>query len=504
MHTARTVDPRRSPRLLALLGAALLAGGLACIGGGEENNEPMENNATENNTSGDNNTTNPNNTDPNNTTPDPNNTDPNNTNPNNTTPDPNNTNPNNTTPDPNNTDPNNTNPNNTTDPNNTNPNNTSAGTGWQIFGGTLPCADKAAIWFDDDDNGFWGCGKSGTGGLWTTTDGGLTWTKQARVNEKINDFFRDSTGRMVLAGQFGGPVAELDESNPAILKAEPLYQRGNNGFTSVEQGESVAVTSDGQILVDSLTGTTAAYFPGDNAAGKAWFEQTCTGDDASNFNPDSTNTWCELHGVDEGKLADPEATVSQISSIILHEDRFYAAGRWIADAGKVQLPSKLEGATYHMQQLDVQDGGNGEMMEITSTGNGSLVAVGTDQSENFPLLFTCPAGSDCYAAEGWTRAELDFFFIDEYWTLPASGSRDGRAVASAGDIVVAVGNFVPNGKGGWALISYDNGTTWEDLTPALNELDLEKERVPMLYDVHIFESGKILLVGDTSYIYTPE
>jgi len=490
----RAIEPKKTTntRLTAVVAVISLVAGLACVTEPEEeeNNSTSTNNQMTSNME-------PGNMEPGNM--EPGNQEPGNMEPGNQ--EPGNMEPGNM--EPGNMEPGNMEPGNQ-EPGNMEPgNNTATTSGWAVFPAAFPCVDKPAMWFDDDNNGFWGCGKTGNGGLFTTTDGGLNWTKQARVSEKINGFFRDNDGRLLVAGQFGGPAAVIDESNPAILKAERLYKRGNNAFTSVEQGESIAVTSDGQILVDSLNGTTAAYFPGNNETGLAWMQEVCTGDDASNFNPDESGTWCELHGVAEEKLEDPDATVTQISNIIVHNDRFFAAGRYIADGGKVQLPSKLDGATYHMKQLYVQEEGAGEMMDITVTGDESIVAVGTDQSDNFPLIFRCAGDADCYEAENWTRAELDLFFIDPYWTEAASGSRDGRAVAASKNIVVAVGNFVPNAKGGWALISRDNGETWEDLTPTLNDLNPDKARVPMLHNVHIFESGKILLVGETSFVYTP-
>jgi hypothetical protein len=146
----------------------------------------------------------------------------------------------------------------------------------------------------------------------------------------------------------------------------------------------------------------------------------------------------------------------------------------------------------------------GEMFDIEVSENGVIFAAGTNQSDNFPLIFRCDAeATDCYDRTNWTILELDLFFINDYWTSPGSGSRDGRAIAVHGDTVVAVGNFVPNGQGGWALISQDGGITWEDLTPALNALIPNRQRIPNLYDVHIYESGKVLLVGSTSFIYQP-
>jgi hypothetical protein len=366
--------------------------------------------------------------------------------------------------------------------------------------------DRSDMHWDNDSTGFWSCGTKADGaGFWTTTDAGLSWTKQARISDRIAGITRAPDGRLFVAGEFGGPVAVIDESNPAILKAEPLYRRGNNAFTSVAFGESVAVTSDGQILVDSLNGTNIAYFPGDNAQGQAWYASQCTGDEPSSYNPDESGTWCELHGASEDYLDSPDAVASQLASIEVHNDRFYAAGRYIADAGKVRLPSQRMDAAFHMQTVYVQNERDvGEMFDLEVSASGVIFAAGTNQSDNFPLIFRCDSASvDCYDSASWDILELDLFFVNDYWVEPASGSRDGRAIAVHGDTVVAVGNFVPNGKGGWALISRDGGITWEDLTPALNALVPGRERLQNVYDVHVFESGKILVVGNTSFVYTP-
>lgn len=116
--------------------------------------------------------------------------------------------------------------------------------------------------------------------------------------------------------------------------------------------EGVAVTGDGQVLVDSLTGTNAVYHPGNSASGKSWFSSTCTGADRSTFNPDSSQSWCELHGVGEETLADPAATAYQITGLQALNNRFYATGRKINEPAQVRLPSKLPGATYHFKRCN--------------------------------------------------------------------------------------------------------------------------------------------------------
>jgi hypothetical protein len=376
----------------------------------------------------------------------------------------------------------------------------SAAAGWALFKGTVPCSDKAAMWWDDDNKGFWGCGKSGNNGFSTTTDGGMTWTAQRKFDGvKVQGLTRAS-GQLYVSGQIGSaPVATVNESNPERMDYNELFVRGRNAFTSVQQGEGVAVTSDGQILVDSLTGTNAVYAPGKNANGQAWFASTCTGKDPSNFNPDSSNLFCELHGVGEETLTNPAASAYQITAVQAVNDKFYATGRQINDPGHVRLPSKKAGATYHMQTVQLQKSSeDGEMLDLFVWPNGRMITVGTDQTSGayLPLIYLCAEGTDCYSASNWQDIELDTQGFK--YELSA---RDGRAVDANGDTIVVVGNFVPN-TGGWAVMSKDAGKTWQDLTPALAALS-KKGKLDLLYDVKVFSSGKIMLFGEENFIYTP-
>jgi hypothetical protein len=377
----------------------------------------------------------------------------------------------------------------------------SAASGWALFSGSVPCADKATMWWDDDNTAFWGCGKSGTNGFQTTKDGGMTWTQQVKFGGlKIQGITRAPNKTLYVSGIIGsGPVGTINETNPERLDYTELYESGNNAFTSVGQGEGVAVTSDGQVLVDSLTGTNAVYHPGNNAKGKDWFTKTCTGEDRSNFNPDSTKTWCELHGLGEETLADPSAEAYQVTGVQAMNDRFYATGRRINEPAKMRMPSKLPDATYQFQTVQLQKSSeDGEMMDLYVWPSGRIITVGTDQTSGayLPLIYLCDAGKDCYTASNWQDIELDLhgFKYDK-------SARDGRAVDASGDTIVVVGNFVPN-TGGWAVMSKDGGKTWTDLTASLAALTKNK-KLDLLYDVKVFPSGKIMLFGEENFVYTP-
>lgn len=126
-----------------------------------------------------------------------------------------------------------------------------------------PCGGSAtnAMWFDDREHGLIGCGENAEGeGLFTTADGGVSWEDHPSFNEvRVMDIRRGPDGVLRGAGihQLDGySVFSIDEDG--ALSPTGLYDPGNNAFTTVNQAENVAVTNDGQILIDSLTGTSAA------------------------------------------------------------------------------------------------------------------------------------------------------------------------------------------------------------------------------------------------------
>ncbi len=141
---------------------------------------------------------------------------------------------------------------------------TSADSGWEEHAAAAPCRPNA-LWFDDRHAGLMGCGDKADGaGLWTTSDGGETWQSQDSFSEiRVNDIRRAPDGLLYGAGQFlagEAPVFSIDEGGPA-LGASGLYTWGDKASTKVGQAENIAVTADGQVLLESLTGTTAAYKP---------------------------------------------------------------------------------------------------------------------------------------------------------------------------------------------------------------------------------------------------
>jgi hypothetical protein len=421
---------------------------VACGGGAEENNANNTNNTTGNNTTGNNTTGN--NTTGNNTTG--NNTTGNNTTGNNTTG--------------NNTTGNNTTGNNTTG-NNTTGNNTSGG--WAAAGAA--CASTVETIFFEGDKGYMGCGQNAEGeGLFVSEDGGATWGASERRFEevRVNDIRRGSDGVLYGAGLHqldGYAVFSIDESGSS-LEPVGLYEQSNQAFFKVGQGQNIAMTADGQMITDSLTGVTAAYKAADGE-------------------------WTELEGLGEGFLTE-DRDVFQVTTIVPHQNRFYAVGSVINDPAQIYLPSKEADATYHMVPLELQPSTrDGEMADLYIWDDGAMIAVGFDQSQRESLVYTLPAGGDAYDREAWSQIDLYDFGLDF--------ESDANAVAVSGDTVVLVGEKIPSSQGGYIAISEDRGQTWTDITP-----ETERGKIARMNEVWLWESGRIYAAGNgEGWIFTP-
>ncbi len=328
---------------------------------------------------------------------------------------------------------------------------------WSEVSGPCGGSGTNALWFDDRMTGFVGCGENAEGeGLFTTLDGAVTFEDNLRFNEvRIMDIRRGSDGVLYGAGihQLDGyPVWSFDEGG-SMIGSEGLYTASNNAFLAVNQAENAAITDDGQMLIDSLTGSTAAYR---SAGGE--FE--------------------EVPSLSEDLLTDPEASGYQVRRIVAHDDRFYAVGSLINDPARVHLPSQLDGATHHFHTVQLQsDTRDGELLDMHVWDDQHIIVAGHDQSERFPLIYVVD-GADPYVTENWTKVELFDSGIDYQ-----AGVNDLHVI---GDTVVMVGERIPTSQGGFVIISQDGGLTYEDITP---------EGAGPLSRVWMFEDGEMVVAG---------
>lgn len=333
------------------------------------------------------------------------------------------------------------------------------GGNWTRIQGPCPGSETNALWFDSRQKGFAGCGQNADGaGLYVTSDGGRTWAGLPEFAEvRVNDIRRGPDKTLYGAGfhrVLGYSAFKVDETGE--LKPEGLFEPGNNAFVKVAQGENIAIAQDGQMLVDSLTGVTAAYQP----AGGEFAEFECLGQEA---------------------LSNPEAPGFQVRRIQSIDNRFYATGSLINMPGMVYLPSKLAGATYHMQAFAMQnEKEDGELLDMHLWSAERMIVVGIDQSYSRPLILL--SKDDPYVMGNWTRIDVRDSGIDYQ-----AGIND---VHVNGEIVVAAGEKVPTVAGGMVLISADGGKTWSDITPKD-----EAGNPGALSKVWRFEDGDMVVAG---------
>ncbi len=324
-----------------------------------------------------------------------------------------------------------------------------------------PCAGSGTntIWFDDRDNGFIGCGENADGeGLYTSVDGGGTWEDNVRFEEvRIMDIRRGVDGELYGAGihQLDGYPAWTFDLSGATIDSVGIYEPSGT-VGNVTQAENTAVTADGQAMIDSLTGVSAAY-------------------------RDAGGTWEEVDSLDEALLDDPATPGFQVRRILAHDNAFYGVGSLINDPARVHLPSQMEGATWHFASVELQpDTRDGELLDMHIWDSTHMILAGFDQSTRFPLIYLLDGG-DPYSSDSWEQIEL----LDS--GLEYEGAINDIHVV--GDTVVAVGEKVPTTQGGFVVISEDGGRTWEDITPP------GEPRTGALSAVWMFDNGEMVVAG---------
>lgn len=325
--------------------------------------------------------------------------------------------------------------------------------------GSQPCGGTQtnAFWFDSATRGYIGCGENAVGaGLYVTDDGGATWESQPLFNNtRINDIRRGPDGVLYATGTDavdGHAVFIIDESGP-VRQLVGLYQGSNSAFLQVSQGENIAITQDGQIMVDSLTGNQMIY----RGVGDTQFTEL-------------------MSFIDDGSSA-------QVSRIIAHNNGFWAAGGLINLPGAVYFPSSQPGATFELTKLELQPSTrDGEMHDIFVWSDTSALICGFDQSLSFPLIYRLDGDKTDLA--NWTKIEL----------FNSGINYQGGAwkMSVLGDTVVMVGQTFPSNNG-FVIRSFDRGLTWEDISPVDENGDFA---VSLLTNVWLFEGGTILAAGE--------
>ncbi len=329
---------------------------------------------------------------------------------------------------------------------------------------TQPCGGTKtnAMWFDDRDNGFIGCGENASGtGLFVTTDGGVTWTEELLFqNIRINDITRDSGGNLYATGTdtSGGPEAFMVDESGANRMPIGIYSASNSAFTAVGQGENIAVTDDGQLFIDSLTGTQSAY----RDVGEANFT--------------------ELSTFLSGGLPS-----EQVSRVIAFNNRFWAVGSLINKPGTVYYPSPTPTGNYEMNKIEVQPSNqDGELHDIYLWSETSGLVCGFDQSQRFPLIYSLDG--DPSDINNWTKINL----IDSGINYQGGAWK----MSVVGDVVVMVGQTFPNNHG-FVVFSADRGLTWTDISP-IQDGDFAAN---LMTNVRLFDDSTVLAAAESGEMW---
>ena len=332
--------------------------------------------------------------------------------------------------------------------------------GWTQASTPCPGSKTNALWFDNRLTGYVGCGENASGkGLFVTKDGGLTWTAAPDFDQvRVNDIRRGGDGKLYGAGvhTLDGYSAWLIDETGGSLKPVALFQPGKNAYTKVAQGENLAVTKDVQALVDSLTGTSAAYRP-------------------------AGGTFTEMSSLGEETLDDPKAGGFQVRRVVDFDNKFYACGSVINEPAQVMVPSKKPGATYHMARIELQPSTrDGELLDMHLWSASRAIVAGHDQSEQYPLVYL--GNGDLTVKASWSQVDLK--------TSGITYKAGVNAVFVLGETVIVACDKIPTQEGGCVWKSTDGGKTWADITPKL-----EKGTIGPMSAAWAFDNGDIVAAG---------
>lgn len=157
-------------------------------------------------------------------------------------------------------------------------------------------------------------------------------------------------------------------------------------------------------------------------------------------------------------------------------------GSVINDPASIRLPSKNADAVYHFQTIQPKPNRSGELKDLHIWDANSMLAVGHDQSERYPLIFL--AEGDPYEVSNWTQIDV----FDSGIEYQGGVNR----IAVQGDRVVAVGEKIPTSQGGFVLLSEDRGKTWTDITPE----PTDNKKPKRFWHVWMWEDGSIYAAGE--------
>jgi hypothetical protein len=304
------------------------------------------------------------------------------------------------------------------------------GEGWSFS--SHPCFGNRtdALWFDDRDTVWVGCGSTTEGtGLFRSVDGGASWASAGTFFDpfRVSSLQRAADGLLYVAGidtTSGLRVVSLGEDG-AIHE---VFSAGDQVWSSFHVG-GFRRNAAGLMVAESLTGAQLVVRDGDAGAwrdGGGWW-----GGGSESF---------------------------QLLDLELHDDRFYGVGSTIGQPPYLYLPpadgQTADAFTFDIMELSAGPAPfDGELWGIDVDAAG-IVVGGVDQDHDVGWIFW--TGSDPWA--GVQGLEVTSFLGGGEPTWIRGVCRDGATL-------VAVGEYSRRGTG-LVLRSDDGGASWTDLTPA--------------------------------------
>ena len=301
---------------------------------------------------------------------------------------------------------------------------------WSEF--THPCIGNRtdALWCDDANTCFVGCGTTTNGqGMYSTTDGGSTWdsltTSPAGLLDemRVNSISRSSDGLLYIGGNGPGDnrVFSMDSSGNLTTEHEALGQTWNTF-----QVGSFRRADNGYAVSESLTGSDVISRADDNSE------------------------WVDHYGW----WADYNSGGLQILDMESLGNDIYGCGSTINTPPQVMIPS-TDGNVFEAVQLaNGIDEYPGEMWGIDVSS--ALIAVGgVNQDRDVGMSYHNSTNGDLSNPDAWQAFDFSVVLPDK-----ASWVRDVCIDSSASYIALIEDAQLSEG---YAFRIYENGSS-EDLT----------------------------------------
>ncbi len=339
--------------------------------------------------------------------------------------------------------------------------------GWVVS--AHPCAGNRtdALWMDDADRGFVGCGTTTKGlGLFQTTDGGATWSAASSDPAGVFDSFRvmhlvrAGDGKLYVSGTSTANSARVVSTTGAAggtLSLDAVFDAGSKTWNSFSVG-SFARTDAGFAIAESATGTGIVYRSGD------------------------TGEWRD----GSGWWSDYTSFGFQVLDMVEDDGSIYGCGSTISQPPVVFVPGKGEGIAWQAVQLAEGAGEyNGELWDIDASG-GKLVVGGVNQDRDVGMVYV--SGSNPADPSDWAAVDASSWWADDATWI--------RGVCRTASTILAVGELSARSQG-LLLRSDDGGATWSNQTDVLTKAAKAAglSALPPLHRCQITDGGRVVVAG---------